>query len=251
MITSKSNQLIKLTRSLKDKSARDELELFVVEGIKSVAEALNSLLSVKKIIFTEKGYQSFVQFFGEFDALYELVTDDVFKYISEEKTPQGVLALVCKPQNTLIKPTGSCLFLDGLQDPSNVGAIIRTAAATGFCDIYLAECVDPFNSKSVRASMGGIFKTRLYIGDREQLLSFIDKPIVIADMAGENVFCYEDSDRVCLVIGNEGSGVSDRLKSLATKTVSIPMQNNVESLNAAVSASILMYALKKENFNKL
>lgn len=240
MITSRSNPLIKLVKSLADKSARDENRLFVAEGVKSVREAEASGFGINKLVGTEKGFS----LFGETPAEKVLVSDDVYKTISGEVSPQGVLALVYKPDCKILPPTGDCLFLDEVKDPSNVGAIIRTAAAAGINVVYLADSADAFNPKAVRASMGGIYKVALHSGAREEIIPVIDKPFVIADMGGKNVFTREKRGGFCLVIGNEGRGVSERMKSLATETVSIPMQNGMESLNAAVSAGILMYALK-------
>lgn len=242
MITSRSNALIKLVRSLSDKSARDETGLFIVEGVKSVKEAFASGFTVKTVVATEKG----LSLLGKSPVPAELVSDDVFKTISGETSPQGVLALVYKPENGASFPKGFCVFLDEVKDPSNVGAIIRTAAAAGYDDVYLADCADAYNAKAVRASMGGIFKVALHVGSREALLDKINVPLVIADMGGENVFNRKPAGKICLVIGNEGRGVSEKLKSLASETVCIPMQNGMESLNAAVSAGILMYGLNPQ-----
>ena len=125
-----------------------------------------------------------------------------------------------------------------------MGAIIRTAAAAGYDGVLLADCADAYNPKAVRASMGGIFKVKLFVGGRAELLALNDKPIIVADMDGENAFIPKERGELCLVIGNEGRGVSEEIRRLANETVSIPMENGMESLNAAVSAGVLMYALK-------
>lgn len=239
MIISRSNPLIKLVRSLSDKSARDEHCLFVAEGVKSVKEAFSSGFAVECVLGTKKG----LSLLGKTEGKTEELSDDVFKSVSGEQSPQGVLAIVKKPKNRIIPPRGNCVFLDGVMDPSNVGAIIRTAVAAGYKDVFLADCADAFNPKAVRASMGGIFKALVICGTREELIPVVDKPFVIADMGGKNVFSRKSQEEVCLVIGNEGHGVSERMKNLASEIVSIPMQNGIESLNAAVSAGILMYAL--------
>lgn len=306
MITSRSNFLIKLIRSLSDKAARDEHSLFVAEGVKTVKEALASGFSVERVAATVKGFSLLASAAPRFcrlkistdgatcaekrdskTKLYtgekasesagvkktaeivvktdgraasepeyivntadgtavktELLSDDVFHTVSGENSPQGVLALVRKPQNEDALPKGSCVFLDGLQDPSNVGAIIRTAAAAGYDGVLLADCADAYNPKAVRASMGGIFKVKLFVGGRAELLALNDKPIIVADMDGENAFIPKERGELCLVIGNEGRGVSEEIRRLANETVSIPMKNGMESLNAAVSAGVLMYALK-------
>ena len=259
MITSKSNSLVKLIRSLKDKSNRDELSLFVAEGAKNTKEAILSNFGINCIVGTIDGFNVLSKKAPEFCKVdgenvdicrdgskikAEIVSDEVFSGLTGERSPQGILSLIEKPETKPLEPHGKCIFLDELQDPSNVGAIIRTAAAAGYDEIYLAHSADPFNEKAVRASMGGILKVKLYIGERQELLNFIDCPLVVADMDGEDAFTCQIGGDFCLVIGNEGNGVSSVVEERAKRKVSIPMENGMESLNAAVSAGILMYALR-------
>ena len=242
MISSTQNTLIKEIRSLKDKKFRDKLGVFVLEGVKPVREALALNLSIREIICTEKTCLEFMSC----GKRVEVVSEQVFKSISEEVTPQGALAIVYKLPCEIEKAQGNSLLLDGVSDPANVGAIIRTAAASGFNNVYLTNtCADAYSQKAVRSSMSGIFRVKVMRGDIDEILSAIESPLVIADMDGQDVFNMSVKGNVCLVIGNEGNGVSDYLKKKANLTVKIPMQNGVESLNAAVSAGILMYALKK------
>ncbi len=244
MITSKQNSLIKEIRSLNDKKNRDKLGLYVLEGIKPVLEAIAQGLSIRQILTTEKVSENFL------DCNYEvlLVSDEVFKSVSEEVTPQGALAVVYQPKPLLTAPKSSALLLDGVADPSNVGAIIRTAVASGYTDIYMtSDCADAYSQKAVRCSMSGIFRANVMRASIDEILKVINIPLCVADMAGKNVFELKNKDNLCLVIGNEGHGVSSRLKERAKITVSIPMQNDMESLNASVSAGILMYALKNCN----
>ena len=241
MISSTKNTLIKEIRSLKDKKFRDKLGVFVLEGIKPVKEAIDLNLSIREIIVTEKTFSQI----PPCSYKVEVVSEQVFKSISEEVTPQGALAIVYKMPCDIEKAKGSCLILDGVSDPANVGAIIRTAAASGYNEVYLTpSCADAYSQKAVRTSMSGIFRIKVMRGDLNEILSAVSKPIVVADMNGQDVFNMDINKDVCLVIGNEANGVSDYLKQKADLTVKIPMQNGVESLNAAVSAGILMYALK-------
>ncbi len=241
MIVSRQNSLVKLIRSLSDKKNRDKEGLFIAEGVKIINEAISIGASIYKIVATEKGLSLLDKKALTFSI--EVVSEEIFSYISDEVTPQGALALIKKPNLEICAPTGNCLFLDGVSDSSNVGAIIRTAAASNFNEVYIANGADAYSPKSVRATMSGIFRVKVFSGDREKLLNAINLPIVIADMKGENVFNFKVKEKICLVIGNEAHGVSNLLREKAKYSVSIPMANGVESLNAAVSAGILMYIL--------
>ena len=180
------------------------------------------------------------------------VSEEVMRHLSDEKTPQGVACRVKIPARQLCAPKGNCLFLDGVSDPGNMGAILRTANAAGYEEIYLTkECTDPYSPKSVRASMSGVFFTKLYIGDRTEILSLLKSAgvqLVVADMGGENVFSFVPKGRFALVIGNEANGISAEVKQAADSVVCIPMRKEQESLNAAVAAGISMYLLAKEKF---
>lgn len=241
MITSRQNEKIKFIKSLSNKKARDEYGLYVVEGVKSTKEAFKMGQNVKTVVCTEKG----LTLLGEVNAEVILVSESVFLSVTDEKSPQGVIAVIEKKVTPLRAPNSRCLFLDGVGDPNNVGAIIRTAAACGYNDVYVAKpSADPFGPKTARVSMSGLFAVNIFEGEREELLSVIDVPIYVADMDGENVFSIKADEKFCLAIGNEGHGLTSELKQKATKTISIPMQNGIESLNAGVSAGILMYQLK-------
>lgn len=242
VITSKSNPFIKKIASLSEKKFRREHGLYVVEGLKPVKEALAAGCEVQSVVCAES-----------FQAPFEnsvTVSDAVFKSISEEKTPQGVLALVKIPQNCLQAPQGNCLLLDGIQDPGNLGTIVRTANAAGFGDIYLINCTDPYSPKAVRASMSGVFFVRFHTGEREAVLNALrGVALVSADMSGEDIFRFVPPERFCLCIGNEGNGLSDEVKTRSDYTVKIPMRTTCESLNAGVSAGIAMYLLIR-NYKK-
>ncbi len=246
IITSKNNPLVKETASLKDKKGRRELGAFLVEGWKMAEECQRSGMAIERV-FVAQSYTKKLAFDG---SITVTVSDEVFRFLSDEKTPQGVLCRVKLPEKKLLPPTGKCLFLDGVSDPGNMGAIIRTANAAGYEEIYLTDdCTDPYSPKSVRASMSGVFFTRLYFGSREEILVALkDMPILAADMGGENLFRFTPPKRFALVIGNEANGVSETVKKSAYKTVAIPMKSTQESLNAAVSAGIAMYLLAREEF---
>ena len=239
IILSRQNPLVKELASLKEKKGRRRTGTFLVEGHKMVREAVASGMDVVRLILRE-------DYAGETYGLPAvLLGRDAFAAVCDEKTPQGIAAEVAIPLRSVQPPQGRCLLLDGLQDPANVGAIIRTAVAAGYEDVYLAGCADPFSPKSVRASMSGVFFARIMQGTQEEILSAIaGMPVIAADMGGEDVFSYVAPEKFCLAVGSEGSGLSALVRSRADVTVRIPMDARTESLNAAVSAGILMYALR-------
>ena len=242
ILTSKNNPLIKETASLKDKKGRKQTGLFLVEGVKTLRECLQSELAIERVFLSEE----YADELPVDESKTVRVSQDVFRFLSDEKTPQGVLCRVKIPQTALAAPTAPCLILDGVADPGNMGAIIRTANAAGYKEIYLVDgCVDAYAPKSVRASMSGIFFAKLYVGSREEILSAVQGvPVIVADMQGESVFDFSAPEKFALVIGNEANGVSVEMRKAAKYTVKIPMEQTQESLNAAVSAGILMYVLK-------
>lgn len=240
VISSKSNPTIKRISSLAEKKYRKLYGQFIVESVKAVDECLSSGMQVEEIVCTQNladKYPSAI-----------VVTDELFERISTEKSPQGVLAVAKLPQNSTAAPRGSCLLLDRLQDPGNIGTIIRTANAAGYGDIYLVNCADPYSPKAVRASMGGVFYVSLYEGGYDEVFEALKGvPLICADMSGEDIFAFGAPERFCLCIGNEGGGVSDTVVENSAYKVKIPMRETCESLNAGVSAAVAMYVLKNNN----
>ena len=238
IITSKANPLIKRVRSLKEKKFRREYGEFIVEGEKMVKESISSSFE-RVMTIVSASYR------GETYSLpVTVVSDDVFAFLSDEKTPQGILSVLKIPSLALSSCDEPCLLLDGVSDPGNVGAIIRTANAAGYKKLYLCNCTDPFSPKCVRASMSGIFFVELCVATREEIVNTVNLPIVAADMDGEDVFSFSSPQAFLLAIGNEANGLSDFVRNKASHVVAIPMEQTQESLNAAVSAGILMYTLK-------
>ena len=237
VITSKYNPLIKEIAKLSDKKYRKICGKYVVEGIKPVRECISAGCTILNVICVE-GLES------EFENAV-IVSRAVFESVSSEVTPQGVLAVVELPSNKLKVPQDSCILLDRLQDPGNLGTVIRTANAAGYSEIYLINCTDPYSPKAVRASMSGIFFVKVYQGTNEEILGVLKGiPLICADMDGEDIFSFNSTKKFCLCIGNEGNGMSQEIMKRARFKVSIPMRETCESLNAAVSAGIVMYHLK-------
>lgn len=240
VITSRQNAKIKKIASLKDKKYRSEYGLYVVEGKKMVKEAIENGVQIECIV----GLPSVISQLPVTTAEIVETDENVFSSLTDTKTPQGVLAVVKTPENIAVKPSGNCAILDGVSDPGNLGTIIRTCAAIGIKDVYLCGCADAFSPKTIRSCMSGIFFVNIHSFDKEVVSSLVeDTQLLVADMNGENVLGFSCDRNYALVVGNEANGVSDFFKERADKTLRIPMQATVESLNVAVSFAVCAYAL--------
>jgi len=250
IIISQENPIIKLASSLQEKKFRKENGLVIIEGHKIIEEALSSHQSFYKLFVSSEKEKEYEHFFDKVNCEVIVTTSEILKKLSLTNTPQGILAILNikeKEENNL---NTNFLVLDHIQDPGNLGAIIRSAVASGFTNIFMLDCVDIYNEKVIRSSMGNLFKINYHnvtILDLENILKSKKYELLLADMNGKNVLQIKvpPDKLVGIIIGNEGNGVSENLRKLATQTVSIPMKNDVESLNAAVSASIIMYQFFK------
>ncbi len=239
--TSKQNPTIKQIASLKDKKFRSKFGLYIAEGIKMVNEAIKFGLEIDKIIVTESALGEIIP--SNFPML--IVSSEVFDYLSCDTTPQGALAVIKIKNKSIDIPSGNALILDGVQDPGNMGTIIRTAVALGYNDLYLINTVDPYSNKVVKASMSGIYFANLFKCSLDECLNALKGyKIVIADMGGESLDGYKIDGKFAIAVGNEGSGISDELKNKGDVVLKIPMDSKSESLNVAIASSIMMYALK-------
>lgn len=227
-------------KNLKDKKYRAKNALFLVEGDKFCQDLVLNDFQILQTITTDESLKNFPNIC--------LVSKKMFDSLSSTKTPQNIIC-VCKIKQYDYQSVGNSLVLDNLQDPGNVGTLIRSAIAFGFNDIYLIGGADPFSDKVVRSSAGTILKARIHTLDYGEFSlnrSQIAENFIIADMQGVNInqFCLPKG-RFSVIIGNEGNGVSEQMKQIATATVSIPMAYGVESLNAGVAGSIIMQKLTK------
>ena len=242
--SSKQNPLIKKIASYKEKKYRALDGVFVTEGVKTVNEAILNGQEVTLIAATAAIQPKL----AECGAKVITVTDEVFKYLSDETTPQGALAVIKRKNSAVQKPAGSALILDGIKDPGNMGTIIRTAAALNYKDLYLINCVDPYSPKCVRASMSGVYFVNIYETDIASALSAVKSAnlsVLALDMRGKDLKSYKAEGNVAIIVGGEANGLTDEAKACADEIISIKMEAQSESLNAAVALSIAMYTLKK------
>ena len=243
-ITSLKNPKVAAWKALKDRKGRRESGCFLVEGRKMVEEALSSAFDVEAVLVQEG--VSFPD--GLTMPVYELPAH-VLAAVCDTKTPQGIAAVVrMKEQSALGK---HIVVLDGVQDPGNVGTIIRTADAAGLDGVLLSnQCADVFSPKVLRATMGSIFRMNLRTtGDLPgELTKLREKGYSILSSQLDGTPFYERekvAERFALIIGNEGNGVSEQVQQTATHQVRLPMRGGAESLNAAIAAAIMMYELMR------
>ena len=239
MITSRTNQTVKLVNRLKKKKNRDKEGLFIIEGKKFADDAVRRNLA-QKLIVTEKYADAYP------DAL--VVSDEIFSYISETKTPQGVIALARMKEHSLdeIRKGANVLYLDDIQDPGNAGTLARTAACAGFEAIIVSDTTtDLFSPKAMRASAGNVLAIPVIKDTENNALETLRKDgyEIIASCVDGSEDAMLSPEYNVLIVGNEGRGISDETLEKATVRVRIPMKKEVESLNAAVSGSILMYKI--------
>ncbi len=233
------NRLVKHIVKLQDKRPyRYEHREVVVEGIKIISEMENvkTLLTVDKALIP-KSLQA--------DEIF-LVTETVMKKISRTKNPEGILAIAKMPQESSLEKKKKILVLDGINDPGNLGTLLRTALAFGWEGIYLlASCCDPFNEKALRAAKGATFRLPYTLGKLDDFTVFCGKSdfqVLIADLAGTPPEKVKPSEKRLLILGSEAKGISKELTTLG-QPVSLPMSKTMESLNVAVAGGILMYVL--------
>lgn len=248
IITSVDNPMVKEARSLNDKKHRRFHGKFLVDGEKLVNEVVCGAMEVDKLFVDSSRLSDFGYILEKFNGKVVPVTTKVINSISENVTPQGIIAEVVMRETGVFAPEQNqpILVLDRIQDPGNLGTIIRTASATGFETIVLIDTVDPFSPKVVRSSSGGVFYTDIYRMTESEIIDYCKAKnieLLVADMGGENIFKTTTSNKnFALVIGNEGQGVSDNFKKFG-RAISLPMKEQMESLNAGISASVLMYVL--------
>ncbi|MCL2099052.1 MAG: RNA methyltransferase [Oscillospiraceae bacterium] len=251
IITSKNNSLITETAKLKHKKYRDEKKLFCVEGIKLSKEALNSNFCIKYIIVCEENAGIFERVKG---CEIIQVSREAYKKITDESGFEGVMCVLEKPDDSApLKYDRPVIILDNVQNPGNVGTIIRTADAFLCSDIILTGgCADVYSGKVQRAAMGAVFRQNIKISENIKI------ELAILKKNGYNIFAACLSENSCavnsvnfgaksaVIFGNEGGGLCEDTVKLCDESLVIPMNEGSESLNVAVAAGIILWEMKKQ-----
>lgn len=250
-------KLLTLARDLHRRKAREKRSLFVAEGVRSVEELLRSGLALRgavvapQLASAPRGEALRKQLDQARVEIAEVSEKD-FRSAAETESPQGVIAIGEVPSRSLdtleIPPVCRILVLDAVQDPGNVGTILRTAAALGAtATIALPGTVDLWNPKVIRSSMGAQFHHPALHAEWADLTRLLDREKIElwgADARGEPLDRTRAVKRLAIVVGNEGSGLSPDVRAKADRTISLPIANNVESLNVAVAAGIILHELR-------
>ena len=266
IISSKDNEIVKNVKKLKEKKYRDLENAYIVEGIKMVREAILEKASIRQIIICDDCEKSdsipkeLMYEIAKYDCTY--VTSKIFKYISEVQTPQGVLAVIEKNNNVNNSETDInynediIVALDDIQDPGNLGTILRTIDSVGLTQILVSKgTADCYNPKVVRSSMGALYRVKVL--ECEDLLETLKEvkrnkfKILVTSLGdnSKNIYDMKYNKKV-LVIGNEANGVEERIMNLADEKIKIPMLGRTESLNAAVATGIVLYEYVRQKLEK-
>ena len=242
VITSISNSHVQALRALYTKKGRDEEARYVLEGV-NIVKDIPTTEKVLAYYLAESKCEELAYVLKDKSAQVYVLKDDLMKRVVDTVSPSGVVAVLTKPQaGDGWKTAKKLLVLDGVADPGNVGTILRTAIAAGYEDVLLVGGADPYSPKVTRASMGAIYRLRVYaeasINPKE-----LGQTVYLLDMDGVDLFDTVPQTPYALVVGSEAKGATDEMRARADVVASIPMSGGIESLNAAVAAAIGMYQL--------
>ena len=256
IITSKDNETVKNIKKLKDKKYRDEAGLYIIEGVKMIEEAIVSNAKIDKIVVCEECLktgdieQKLLYEIAKYDCIY--VNAKVFNFLTDVVAPQGILAVLEKPSKTekIQYDQDIILALDGIQDPGNLGTILRTADSVNLKQIIVTKTP----ADSVRSTMGAILRVKVIetddlVATLKEIKKNKFKVVVTSLDTNDSVYDIEYNKKV-IVIGNEANGVSKEVQAIADNRVKIPMLGKTESLNASVATGIMLYEYVRQKINK-
>ena len=239
---------------VKKAKVRNEQRLFVVEGTKMFAEAnrewVQQVYVSESFLLLDKNKALLS------DVKYEVLTDHVFKTVSDTQTPQGILSLLTMPSYTLSdilkQPNPQLLILESIQDPGNLGTMFRTGEGAGIAGVIMNRTtVDVFNPKTIRSTMGSIYRVPFLVAEnlKDTITDIKAQGVTLYAAHLKGKCSYDEVDyktATGFLIGNEGNGLSDEIAELANSYIRIPMAGKVESLNAAIAATLLMYEAARQ-----
>lgn len=242
IIVSAKNPVILRAAELKEKKARDQRRLFLAEGKRILQDVQDK--SLIEELFVLSGKRELSELSSRFSCPVHFVSEQAFRKLSDTVNGEGIVAVVKKREREEVLGN-KVLVLDRVNDPANVGTLLRSACAFGFGTVVSLGSADFYNPKVVRGSMGAALSLNLVEADDESVSELLKGyEIYAADMCGEELSTVSAPEKLALVVGNEARGISSKLVSIATKFVKIAMSEQMESLNAGVAGSIEMYHFK-------
>ena len=259
-ITSKNNTNIKYVKKIISCSkTRKQENLFAIDGTKLLEEALKNNIKIKKIFYTQKYLDKNILLINKIRNNYKieefLISEDIMNNISEVETPQGIIS-VCEFINKNINTNNldlynKIIFLDNIQNPMNLGSIFRSLDAFGINLVILnTQSCDIYNPKVLRSSMGSIFRLNIIFENNLNILKSLKSRnfkifATVPDTNSKNINILSKYNKLVVIVGNEGNGVSPEVMNICEGTVTIPMKNNCESLNVSVATGIVAWEMTK------
>ncbi len=254
----KENNIVKNIKKLHMKKYRVEEKKFLVEGWKLVKEVVKSIFAINLIVVSESALNEWENSFikESYEGNVYIVKDSIFKSLCLTDTPQGIIAVVSSKNYKFTITTDVYVYLDSIQDPGNMGTIIRTSHAAGIKGIILSKgCVDILNDKVIRASMGSMFHVPYFIDQNYYYLKELKNRgyrIIAGSLNSEKDFYDIDfSGKIVIIFGNEGNGITEEASKIVSEDFRIPMPGGAESLNVSVASGIIIYEAIKKRENKL
>ena len=261
VITSKDNEFLKHVKKLKEQKYRDKSQEFIIEGIKLVKEAIEEKANIKQIIICDNCEDTGII---PKDLMYEIakynciyVTENILKTMSDVNAPQGIMAIIGRnnKEKDIDYSQYIIVALDDIQDPGNLGTILRTVDSIGLNQLWVSKgTADCYNPKVVRSTMGAIFRIKIIeCEDLEQTLKETQKnnfKLVVSSLQTNNCLYDINFDKKVIIIGNEANGVEPQIQEMADEKIKIPMLGKTESLNASVATGIILYEYVRQKITK-
>ncbi|MBM7712562.1 TrmH family RNA methyltransferase [Enterococcus xiangfangensis] len=250
-IQSSKNTLIKETKKLQQKKYRQQTQSYLLEGFHLIQEAQAAGVVLKEVFISQRGLNEWSAWIEENLAEYYLVSDEVLKSLASQPAPQGMIAVAEMPQKETLNFSGAWLLLDNVQDPGNVGTMIRTADAAGFSGVILGQgSADLYNPKTLRSTQGSLYHLKISNQDLAEIIpqfQHAGSPVfgTALDQEAKEYLTAAKMENFALVMGNEGQGMSPELLALTDQNLYITIKGQAESLNVAIAAGVLMFHLLK------